>query len=367
MRGLYVHVPFCAAKCRYCDFYSLPGRTSDISKYVDSVLKEAAGHNSLKFDTLFIGGGTPSVLVPEQFGRLLKGLKNTFDMNALAEATVEINPESASQGFLRAAAENGIDRISVGVQSLNENELTKSGRIHNAAQALEAIELARKTGINNISADLIIGLPGQTQASLKESIEKLVNTGIEHISVYCLSLEPGTPMAETPPPDLPDDEFQAEQFYFSRELLISHGFSHYEISNFARPGFECKHNLVYWHGEEYLGLGPAAASHLNGKRFKNRPSLDAYISDPKGQIEFDDPLNERHKAAEESVLRLRLLEEGIDPKIMAARYDPSVMAALIELMEKLTAFGMLDYDGTRFTIPTDRIMTSNAVFQHFFS
>ena len=239
-------------------------------------------------------------------------LLRTYEGVQLLESTIELNPESATPEFLQTVKNLGFTRLSFGVQSLNDNELQSVGRIHTAKQAVAAIKLAQNLHFPAISADLIIGLPGQTSASLHKSLESLVVMGIQHLSVYCLSLESGTPLGNNPPPDLPSDDMQAQLFEETRSFLQSRGFAHYEISNFALPGYECPHNLNYWRGGEYLGLGPAAASHLNGKRFKNRSNLDAYIENPTGQIEDIEELSPQDKASEEAMLRLRLLEEGLN-------------------------------------------------------
>ena len=209
----------------------------------------------------------------------------TYEGVPLIESTIELNPESATPEFLQTVKNLGFTRLSFGVQSLNDNELKSVGRIHTAKQAVAAIKLAQNLKFPAISADLIIGLPGQTDKSLRKSLDTLISLGIQHLSVYCLSLEAGTPLANNPHPDLPSDDMQAQLFEETRSFLQSRGFAHYEISNFALPGYECLHNLNYWRGGEYLGLGPAAASHLHGKRFKNRPNLDAYLQNPTGQVE----------------------------------------------------------------------------------
>ena len=228
----------------------------------------------------------------------------------LVESTLGVNPESATSEFLRTAKNLGFNRLSFGIQSLPDAELQSVGRIHTAAQAINAIKLAQQTGFQNISADLIIGLPGQNWNSLHSSLEALTGLGFPHLSIYCLSLETGTPLALDPPTDLPSDDVQAELFAQARAFLLDKGLIHYEISNFACPGFECLHNLNYWRGGEYLGLGPAAASHINNPRFKNKNDLDAYLQNPTGQIEYVEELSPKDKAAEEAMLRLRLLEEA---------------------------------------------------------
>ncbi len=361
MTGLYVHVPFCARKCRYCDFYSLPGREDAIPRYVDAVLSEARSYAGTKFETLYLGGGTPSLIGADGLSRLMSGLRRILDLSGVQEASIEVNPESAAPELLRAAQESGISRVSIGVQSLADDELASAGRIHNAARAVQAVNNAREAGYRNISADVIIGLPGQDWPSLRRSLSSLINLHVDHISAYCLSLEAGTPLAGDPPSDLPSDDDQAGLFENTRTLLTNRGFSHYEISNFARPGFECQHNLNYWRGGEYVGLGPAAASHLGGKRFRNRPDLDAYLRDPAGQVTDVERLNPAGKTAEEAMLRLRLLQEGLDIEELAARYGEENVRQLCARLDSLAREGSLVRDGTRYILPAARVLTANRV------
>jgi oxygen-independent coproporphyrinogen-3 oxidase len=293
---------------------------------------------------------------------MMRGLADCFDLAKLDEATIEANPDTASGEFLRVAASCGIGRLSIGVQSLKDDELIKSGRLHNAGQALTAIGLARECGFEDISADIIVGLPGQTRTSLANTLCCLVHAAVTHISAYCLSVEAGSEFARRPPPDLPDDDFQAMLFEFASRYLEENGFVHYEISNFALPGRECRHNLNYWRGGDYLGLGPGAASHLNGRRFKNAADLDKYIEDPLATQCEAEELDAETKSAEEAMLRLRLLEDGLDIADLAARYGESNTARLQKRLNKLADDKMLERMGTRYRLPPERVMTSNQVF-----
>jgi oxygen-independent coproporphyrinogen III oxidase len=398
VKCLYVHIPFCVKKCSYCDFYSLPARQDTIESYVQAVLREAhtytpsfvrrdlKGELSIlnpSFQTLYIGGGTPSLLGPKHLTTLITGLAKTFDLVntdlsmigssplrgeeagegvPLLEATIEVNPESATPEFLQTAKDLGFNRISYGVQSLSDDELKSVGRIHTAAQAVAAIKLAQNLKFKAISADLIIGLPGQIWTSLRQSLETLVGMGIQHLSVYCLSLEEGTLLANNPPPDLPSDDLQAKLFEETKKYLNLCGYAHYEISNFALKGFECLHNLNYWRGGEYLGLGPAAASHLNGKRFKNYANLDAYLANPTGQVEYVEQLSAKDKAAEEAMLRLRLLEEGLDTDELGRKFGEENVKAIIGRLEEMAREGLLIKEDSRYRLEPSRILTSNPIF-----
>lgn len=362
MRGLYIHVPFCVRKCNYCDFYSLPGCANDREAYVEGVLAESQAYNDMAFQTLYFGGGTPSILGRELLEKLGLGLKKSLNLTGIDEATVEVNPDSASAEFLTTAKKIGVNRVSIGVQSFNDNELQAVGRVHTASQALAAVNLAAEIGFESVSADLIVGLPGQTWRSLHRSLNILAGTSVRHVSLYCLSVEPGTPLSDNPPVNLPDEDAQADLFDRAVSFLEERHFVHYEISNFALAGCECLHNLNYWRGGEYLGLGPAAASHLDGKRFRNFADLGTYLKNPTGVTEYVEELNARAKASEEAMLRLRLLTEGIDIDEMAARFGQNNIAALIQRLETMVASGELITTGGRLCLPPCRIMTSNSIF-----
>ena len=362
MRGLYIHVPFCVKKCRYCDFYSLPGRMDARASYVNAVLRESEAYAGLSFQTVYLGGGTPSLLGGRFVGDLLHGLGGTLNLAEVVEATIEVNPESTDAAFLEAAKDAGINRVSIGVQSLNDAELKAVGRIHTASQALETVRLARQLNFAAVSADLIIGLPGQTWVTLCQSLETLVNSGIEHLSLYCLSLEEDTPLAKSPPDNLPSDDMQAELFQQASSFLAQNRYIHYEISNFALNGYECRHNLNYWRGGEYLGLGPAAASHLNGKRYRNRADMDDYLAQPANCTEDSEELNKKDKAAEEAMLRLRLLVEGISVSELAARFGQDNISGLAGRLEYMVRQGRLVRDGATYRLPPERVLTSNPIF-----
>ena len=387
MPGLYIHIPFCVSKCYYCDFYSEAGKLHLLGDYLNALLMEAgqyrgpgfdthviarpkaaaicpeAGqYRGPGFDTLYIGGGTPSLLGAAGLEQLMNGLAGCFDLTKLHEATVEANPDTANSEFLDAAVGCGISRLSIGVQSLNDDELAKSGRLHNAGQALAAIAKARDCGFEDISADIIVGLPGQTPGSLENTLCGLLHSAVTHISAYCLSVEPGSEFARHTPPGLPDDDAQAGLFELAARYLKENGFVHYEISNFAVPGNECLHNLNYWRGGEYLGLGPGAASHIQGKRFKNAACLDKYIDNPVAIDKEEETLDAAHKSAEEAMLRLRLLQEGLDLAGLSARYGQANMGRLSDRLNKLAGQKMLLKAGHKYRLPPDMVLTSNQVF-----
>ena len=362
MRGLYIHIPFCVSKCFYCDFYSVKAKPELMDEYIDALLAEADSYRNMDFATLYIGGGTPSVLGAARLEKLICGLRRRYDLEDLHEATIEVNPESAGIDLLAAAFNLGIGRISIGAQSLNEGELNKSGRVHNRQQALEAVGAAFSVGFRNISADIMIGLPGQTVQSLGDTLNVLIGAGVNHVSAYCLSVEEGTVFHRCPPHDLPGEDEQAGLFENAVDILQQHGFVHYEISNFTTPDGECLHNLNYWRGGEYLGLGPAAASHIGGKRFRNAASLERYLADPLSGREGEERLEDERKAGEEAMLRLRLIQEGLDMQEMAGKYGRNVVEGLEEKLKELVGRRSLSREGDVFRLQPACVLTSNSVF-----
>lgn len=281
-RGLYIHVPFCVRKCPYCDFYSTAGADELRQEYARAVVRNLRNYPE-QFDTVYFGGGTPN-LIAEHMTDILSAVNTAPG----AEISAECNPASADIGTLRMMRSAGINRISVGVQSLQDGELKKLGRLHDSAQAEELILAAEEAGFASVSADVMLGIPGQTAESLTDTIERLAGLPVQHISAYMLTLEPETPFGKTPPPDMADDEKMADLYELCQELCEKHGFMQYEISNFAREGFQCRHNLKYWRDEEYLGIGPAAHSFYAGKRFAVPRDLRGFIASDRQPVEITD-------------------------------------------------------------------------------
>lgn len=277
--SLYIHVPFCRAKCRYCAFFSEPVREGALEAYVPLLLEEmalwAGRLGRLQVPTVFFGGGTPSLLPPESLAQILDALRTHFDLAPDAEISLEANPESASLEFLRAARTLGVNRLSLGVQSFRDDELFLLGRPHTARQAWEAATRARAAGFANLGLDLIWGLPGQRESQWLETLRRAIELAPEHLSCYGLSLEPGTPLAEAPEAErqLPPERELARMYVHTGDLLEDAGYLQYEISNYARLGLACRHNQACWEGRDYLGLGPAAASTLGNLRWTNAEDL----------------------------------------------------------------------------------------------
>jgi len=281
MLGLYVHVPFCVKKCRYCDFVSEASDCDRRDRYVKAVAAEIRrrGDRSRRCDTVFIGGGTPSVLTGEQLKRIGDALRESFAIEPDAEFTVEANPDSLTPEKAAALKETGANRLSIGFQSLSGRALGVLGRVHSAEKAVEAFKNARRAGFENINIDLIFGLPGEPEGEFENTLRRVAELGPEHISAYSLIVEEGTPLAHDIMSGIlpgPDDERDRADYRFALAFLKESGYRQYEISNFAKPGFESKHNMRYWRQEEYLGFGPAAASFEGGRRYSNTGDIRLY-------------------------------------------------------------------------------------------
>lgn len=309
--GLYVHVPFCLSKCHYCGFYSL----TDVSlrePYLAALLREMHYYRSRSeaFDTFYIGGGTPSVLAPRQIEMLIMGAHRNFIISDGAEITVETNPADTTDHLLQVLYENGVNRISIGVQSFNDGILDFLGRRHRARQALEAFKSSRKAGFENISLDLIYGIPGQGIKTWKKTLHQAADLRPEHLSCYQLTVEEGTPMAGMIAKGeitLPHEQLQAEFFFCTAEILEKEGYFQYEVSNFALAGKESRHNQKYWSHKPYLGLGPSAHSFSEGERYWNRAAIRTYIEELTiGQL----PVEERETLNREK-LRMEALFLGL--------------------------------------------------------
>ena len=298
-KGLYIHVPFCLSKCPYCDFYSVRYSREKAKLYADAVIRNIRNYGG-SFDTVYFGGGTP-ILLYEHIAEIL----SAADIAENAEKTVEANPCMAEPQILETLLKAGVNRLSFGVQSMQPHELSFLGRRHTVKQAEDALVNARKAGFTNISADMMIGLPDQSESSINDTAERLAELGASHISAYILKIEKNTPFASQSI-ELPDDDKTAELYLHTVSTLGKLGFEQYEISNFAKPGFESRHNLKYWHCEEYLGIGASTHSYLDGKRFCVSPDIDAFIAAPVQQTTVTD---ENAGGWEEyAMLKLRLTE-----------------------------------------------------------
>ncbi len=299
--GLYVHVPFCVKKCPYCDFYSVPHSGWKTDEYTAAVIRNLKRYG-LQYDTVYFGGGTPG-LFPYHIGKILAAA----DFTKNAEITVECNPDSADKPGLEFLKKSGANRLSFGVQSLSIEELSALGRTHHPERAKAMIRHASGLGFENISADLMLGIPRQTEQSLSRTIKELCELPITHISAYILKIEPNTVFGKKPP-KLPDEDAQAALYLQAVKQLAANGFMQYEISNFARPGYESRHNLKYWRCEEYIGIGPAAHSFFGGKRYAVPRSLARFLEN---EIQPEEVTDDAPVKEEERIMLGLRLTEGI--------------------------------------------------------
>lgn len=318
MLGIYVHVPFCERKCIYCAFSSFMNKDTEEENYIRYLIKEI--ENSYKtyniekkqnVDTIYIGGGTPSILKVENVKKILVALQNSFNVTKDCEITIECNPNSVDYEKLKSYKELGINRISFGIQSLNDEDLKFLNRLHNKNQAIEAIRMAKKAGFENISADLLIGIPNQTVNSFTEQLKKLIELGVKHFSCYMLQIENGTPlenMVKKHQIILPTDDQSVEIYNNCATFLKKLGFNRYEVSNFALDGFESKHNSKYWVGEDYIGFGLSAHSYINKIRSANPNNFEKYY---KGEKTFTEKLSKEELIEEHIMLGLRC-KYGVD-------------------------------------------------------
>jgi len=367
--GIYVHVPFCAARCRYCDFPTGVYEEADARRYLLALQREVEAAadlvGGLRAATLYVGGGTPPLLGGERLGRLLTDVRGRFVVPAEAEVTCEANPESLAGEVLEALAAAGVNRLSLGIQTFDDARLRLLGRRHDAAGAEEAYWRARAAGVENVSLDLMYGLPGQKQAGWERDLGRALALKPEHVSLYALTLEPGVDLHRRRAAYVfPGDDEQAEMYYAAADMLAAAGFRQYELSNFARPGRECRHNLRYWQDGEYIGFGPAAASHWRDGRYRNPRELDEYVAAaatgrwPLVDAELSDPYREMRTAA---VLALRLTE-GLDAAAFAGRFGVNPLEYYREELAPLVAAGLVTVDGDRLRLSRKGLFLADEVF-----
>ena len=363
--GLYIHIPFCIRKCKYCDFASFSNLNKDTrTRYIDRLCEEIESYRDAKkvgVDTVFFGGGTPSLLSPDELSRIINTVRSVFDISANAEITMEMNPGTITEDKVRAYAAAGINRVSVGCQSFNENELKMLGRIHNSKEIYEAVKAVKAAGITNVSLDLMYGIPEQTADSFEHTIRSALSLEVDHLSVYGLILEEGTPFFEARNSlPLPNEDEECDMYALASRILGEHGFSHYEISNYSKPGFECRHNLKYWRDEEYIGVGLAAYSYYGKKRYGNTASLDEYISDDYAKYRYGENITPDGEAFEYVMMRLRL-SEGFSLSDYRARFGRDFLDGRADTVARYNSLGYLDVSADRISLTERGFYISNTI------
>ena len=398
--ALYVHVPFCRSRCAYCDFNTYAGLETLMQAYVAAVCREieAAGERwgHLTVPTVYFGGGTPSLLPLDLLSKLFRALRSAFHVSRHAEITLEANPGTVTPAYLRRLRDLGVNRLSLGVQSAHDDELCILGRIHTWAQAVETVEAARAAGFDNLSLDFIFGLPTQTLSRWRETLKAALSLGPEHLSLYGLSVEEGTPLeqriasGELPPPD---EDVAAEMYELAEEVLAGAGFFHYEISNWAKANLQsltsnlqfpmwwpkpetlsehispyvCRHNLVYWRNERWLGVGAGAHSWLDGRRWANVRHPREYIA---AQERGDTPVAEveeidhRLEMGETMMMGLRLAE-GVRASAFEARFGKAVEGVFGKELRELDYLGLLEWDSHAARLTARGRLLGNQVFVRF--
>ena len=367
--GLYIHIPFCARKCPYCDFYSICD-LSQANRYLSALTKQMEEYGraigGYEADTVYFGGGTPSLFTKGQWKELLEALHKNFSICETAEITVEANPASADYRLLKYLRKAGVNRLSLGVQSFDDAELAKIGRLHSAADARNTLKDAKKAGFGNISIDLMYGLPGQTTADFVRSLDEAVGLDIEHLSSYGLKVEPNTPFGKMGESlVLPDEDAWCEMYERLVEACNAAGLLQYEISNFARPHFESRHNLKYWTLAEYLGLGPAAHSYLGGRRFAFARDIDIYCrafegGDDTGLLSEDYEAPASGAVADYIMLSLRL-KSGLSTADFTRRFRKSFEELEGGRLDRYIAAGLMTHEDGRYAFTTKGFCVSNAV------
>lgn len=381
---LYVHIPFCVSKCAYCDFLSAPASQQTQRDYVQQLIQEittvSAACEEYEVSSIFIGGGTPSVLPGPWIRTVMDALRGEFSVREDAEITIEINPGTVTMEKLECYREGGINRISIGLQSADDDELKLLGRIHTYDSFLKTYQQVRMAGFANVSVDLMSGLPGQSLAAWEKTLKKIVMLKPEHISAYSLIIEEGTPFyrrygEERDPAfagalPLPDEETERQMYWLTDRYLREHGYEHYEISNYGRSGFRCRHNVGYWTGTEYLGLGLGSSSMMGHSRFSNESQLEAYLSldfaknGTEGLYQNQERLSLEARMEEFMFLGLRMLE-GVSGGEFARRFGQNMWHVYAPVLDRLSSQGLIEIRQPQVRLTERGIDVSNYVMAQF--
>lgn len=372
--GIYIHIPFCVSKCLYCDFFSFPADSGTKNAYIDALCRqtESAARelaNGYRVVSVFFGGGTPSILEAGMLMKVLDCVRANFVMTEDCETTVECNPGTVDAVKLGIYRQSGVNRLSFGLQSADDSELRALGRIHTFRDFIESYEAARKCGFDNINVDLMSALPRQTLKSWSKTLKTVAALRPEHISAYSLIIEDGTPLAEAVSADrqvllLPDEETEREMYYLTGEYLEAAGYGHYEISNYARPGRECRHNIIYWKRGDYIGLGAGASSFFNGKRYAAAKDIRAYTEAPDKAFGEPETLTASDSMAEFMFLGMRMLN-GVKRSDFRQNFGRQLDNVYGEVINKYVLSGHIIDDGETVRLSRTGIDVSNYIFADF--
>ena len=370
--GIYVHIPFCKQKCSYCDFISYCDKNDLIEKYIKALKQEIENSsvNEYEISTIYIGGGTPSYIESKYISEILKTIKQKYNISRNVEITIEVNPGTATKEKLRDYVEAGINRISIGLQSCNNNLLKMIGRIHTYEEFLSTYKLAREVGFKNINVDLMIGLPNQTLDDVKKSLEEISKLNPEHISVYSLIVEEGTPIEKKIAKGqlkLPNEELEREEYWEVKKFLENLGYKHYEISNFAKTGYESKHNLNCWEQKEYLGFGAAAHSYMKKTRYSNTENIEKYINQEMQSEQLHivhEVQKEEEQKKEYMLLGLRKID-GVQISSFKNKFGCNPIMEFKNELNKLTQEGLIKIDLDQIKLTEKGIDLANIVWEEF--
>ncbi len=366
---LYVHIPFCVRKCQYCDFLSGPSDEETKDRYIEALLKEirAAEHTEdYEIVSVFIGGGTPSALKAEAIASIMRTLQEQFFFCEDAEVTIEANPGTVDLEKLTIYRNVGINRLSLGLQSTDAEELKLLGRIHSYEEFLKSYEWARKAGFSNINIDLMFAIPGQTGEAWRQHLYQVAELNPEHISAYSLIIEEGTPFAEQNL-DLPDEDTEYQMYEDTAEILERYGYRQYEISNYAKQGYMCRHNAGYWQRLEYLGFGLGASSLYGGMRFSNTHQMQEYLKESRNpdQIRKDVTVLSRNEQIEEFMFLGLRMTEGISEKKFEENFDVRLMDVYGDILQKYEETGFMEHMETKWRLTRKGIHVSNHILADF--
>lgn len=371
--GIYVHIPFCKSKCKYCDFISFSCMEAKIDKYFEVLIKEIESKKdctSKEVTTIYIGGGTPSVPDSKYIVKVLNTIKNTFKISKDCEITIEVNPGTVTQEKLLDYKQACVNRISIGLQSTNDRILNLIGRIHNYEQFLNTYNLVKEVGYNNINVDLMLGIPTQTENELIESLQKVIDLNPNHISIYSLIVEENTQMQkliDNKQLELPSEDVERNMYWKTKKILEKNGFKQYEISNFAKRGYESKHNLDCWNQEEYMGTGLAAHSYINRKRFSNIDKLDKYIENENNlekNVIVNETQNKEEQSKEYMMIGLRKIG-GISISEFEKKFRINPLFYFRFEINNLVEKGLLEVDLDRIKLTKKGLDFANIVFEEF--
>ena len=383
--GIYVHIPFCKRKCRYCDFKSYEDKEELIENYIKYLKYELAqvgdgnsmdskeGYDKLAIvNTIYIGGGTPSFIDSKYIVEIINTIKEHYTLNTDVEITIEVNPGTVTKEKLQDYIKCGINRLSIGLQSTKESLLKQLGRIHSLAEFEQTYQMARKVGFKNINIDLMIGLPNQTLEDVIDSINKVLKYNAEHVSVYSLIVEENTPLyddIQSKKLILPEEDLERSMYYKVKEMLEENGYIHYEISNFAKPNFESKHNLACWSQEEYIGIGVSAHSYTNNVRYSNIDSIEEYIKNFETNNEIDNFIfhekqNKESQMQEYMLLGLRKLK-GVQIQNFKNKFGENPIYLYHKELEKLAKQDLIEVDGDNIRLTKKGLDFANLVWEEF--